>query len=320
MKDDRQRSFVYDDSRNESLDVLQVLPGTWANVSSNGRVNLPGRGWNMIALPFAADPAGFQLLMNQYDECLTFKGVDDNVPNRGIRLSATGLTQTDQFIVTVDYQQVIRQFAQGNRFADASRDTEQDLIQDIHHEPGLFLRMKNETTEEFNIARLGTIPHGNSLLALGKSTGWTKGAPTIPAVDGHPIGNRASAWQDRYDRGLFRRLFNPGSPADLLKGALAGVQRHFALDFDSEHLSGGVVNIPFIERQADTTSMNSTFWIEEVEVNGETRLQLQYLQVVILEFGPRNDGLPGPVHWPHVSINTMQKLNDDEVCVLRPRG
>lgn len=321
MKNSNQRFIADDDSRNDSLEVLKVLPGTWANVSSNGRVNLPGRGWNMIALPSANDSAKFRLLMNQYDECFTFKLVDDDVPNRGIKGAAPEVSQTDQFIVTVDYQQQIRQFSQANRFADASQDTEEDTVLDIHHEPGLFLRMKNETAEGFNIARLGTIPHGNSLLALGKSSdGWIDGAPTIPTVNGRPIGNNAPAWQDRYNRGLFKGLFDPSRPANLLSSALTDVKRHFALEFDTKHLSGGIVNIPFIERQADTISMNSTFWIEEIEANGEKRLQMQYLQVVMLEFGARNDGLPGDVLWPHVSINTMQKLTKDEECILQSRS
>jgi hypothetical protein len=35
-------------SGDEELGPLKLLPGTWKNLP-----NLPGRGWNMIALPFA---------------------------------------------------------------------------------------------------------------------------------------------------------------------------------------------------------------------------------------------------------------------------
>jgi hypothetical protein len=42
---------------------------------------------------------------------------------------------------------------------------------------------------------------------------------------------------------------------------------------------------------------------------------MQYLRVVMFEFGPRSDGLPGTVQWPHVSINTLNKL-DEEACLL----
>ncbi len=45
--------------------------------------------------------------------------------------------------------------------------------------------------------------------------------------------------------------------------------------------------------------------------DGLVVLQMQYLQVVMLDFFPRRDGLPGRISWPHVSINTLTKVSDD---------
>jgi hypothetical protein len=59
--------------------------------------------------------------------------------------------------------------------------------------------------------------------------------------------------------------------------------------------------------------MNSTFWIQELEdkdLQGKPKLRLQYLQVVILDFFPRRDGMPGLIRWPHISINTMERVGD----------
>ena len=59
--------------------------------------------------------------------------------------------------------------------------------------------------------------------------------------------------------------------------------------------------------------MNATFWIQELaqaDPNGRPALRLQYLQVVMLDFFPRTDGLPGRISGPHVSINTLQKPAD----------
>ena len=59
--------------------------------------------------------------------------------------------------------------------------------------------------------------------------------------------------------------------------------------------------------------MNSTFWIQELEeldAAGKPKLRLQYSQVVMLDFFPRRDGLPGLISWPHVSINTLEKVAD----------
>lgn len=75
----------------QNLGPLQNLVGCWMG---------QGTGWNMIALPFhgaPAPPAGFKfrVLMNQYNEELTFTFVDDDVPNRG--LLRPGQTDFDQF-------------------------------------------------------------------------------------------------------------------------------------------------------------------------------------------------------------------------------
>ena len=79
--------------RDEDLGPLQLLPGTWANLP-----NLPGRGWNLIALPFATPLGGgfnYRVLMNQYDEELKFTLIDKGVPNRGIRFDPGSGTTTD---------------------------------------------------------------------------------------------------------------------------------------------------------------------------------------------------------------------------------
>jgi hypothetical protein len=123
----------------------------------------------MIALPFATAPSplDYRLLLNQYNEQLEFKFVDDNVPNRGVEKN-NPTVQTDQFVVTVDYQQTIQQVAATD--SPNSNGLAGGAGLAIHHEPGLWLHMKNEITDGLNIARLATIPHGDSVLALGKSS------------------------------------------------------------------------------------------------------------------------------------------------------
>ncbi len=84
----------------EDLGPLRDLPGRWVSTAN---------GWNMIALPFARTGPGtlnYRLLLNQYTETLNFTLVDKGVPNRGVNDNQT--EQTDQLIVTLDYEQVIR--------------------------------------------------------------------------------------------------------------------------------------------------------------------------------------------------------------------
>ena len=90
----------------ERLGPLKELPGVWKN-----EPGLEGRGWNLIALPFISSNSNvdYRVLVNQYNEELTFNKLQGKVPNRGvIRQTDDNL---DQFLVALDYQQSIVQLA-----------------------------------------------------------------------------------------------------------------------------------------------------------------------------------------------------------------
>lgn len=310
-----QRSIYVPKSGEPGLGPLGLLPGVWSNLP-----DLPGRGWNMIALPFATRPGSpldYRLLLNQYNEELEFFLVDKGVPNRGVQRDGATTIQTDQLVVTIDYEQDIHQIA-AEDFPVSGKAGNADLA--IHHEPGLWLHMLDQVQDGLDIARLATIPHGDSVLALGRSRTFD-GPPKIPAVNGLPIGvnqDLTSAYLEPYKHfhdTLFKNLFDPTIPHKLLEGANADVtiKRTTQLEVDTTIQSGGIVNIPFIVKQANATRMKSTFWIEELEekdADGRPRLRLQYLQIVSLEFFDRVDGLPGLIEWPHVSINTLEWVRE----------
>ncbi len=305
------------------LGPLKLLPGMWKNDP-----NLPGRGWNFIALPFAGGPFNYRLLVNQYNEELKFSLVDKGVPNRGINANVPSAVETDQLVVTLDYEQMIAQIA-AEDFPQSGKAGGPGLP--IHHEPGLWLHMLNYRTNGLDIARLASIPHGNSVLALGKSDQFT-GAPTIPPVNGLPVGRLKQDLSDPYlepykhfDASPFMGAvppgtgfpgFNPVEPHKLLELVNQGVEitRTTQLSVDTSIESGGISNLPFVVRQADASEMRSTFWIQELaerDAYGKPKLRLQYLQIVILDFfSPRQDGFPGVARWPHVSINTLDKVDN----------
>jgi len=309
-------------SGDEDLGPLQLLPGVWKNTSE-----LNGRGWNMIALPFADPPFNYRLLMNQYNERLNFSIVDKGVPNRGIGMNGqTG--ETDQFVVTLDYDQEITQIAGDDRIAKLNAPVEPSGTggeadgKVIHREPGLWLYMTNFNTDGIDIARLGSVPHGDSLLALGKSVDVIDGPPTIPPINGLPIGvshdlnSQYLGPYKFYEDHPFKNLFKPVDATELLRGAVPGtVKKTTVLHVDSTLDHAGVKNIPFIVRQANAESITATFWIQEVEEigpNGKPRIFLQYAQSSMLDFFGRRDGNPGLIKWPHVSINTMEKASEPE--------
>jgi len=320
------------------LGPLEPLLGVWTG---------NGTGWNMIALPFHGappPPAGFKfrLLMNQYSEELQFIFVDDDVPNRG--LSRVGASDPDQFVVTLDYQQKIAQVIAEDRppsvFAGAPG-------LPIHHEPGLWLYEKNRRSNddhiiddqvselEIKVARLASIPHGNSVLAIGTAVEY-KGMPKIPPLSGLPSGRFEDVKTPDYDfksdpylepykhyidnpfmgtvpsGGSFPG-FSPADMNEILRFANEGVKitKTTVLTVDSTRKQAGIRNVPFSVREAEPVSMKSTFWIQELEetdTTGRPRMRLQYSQVVMLNFfRPREDEFPERVAWPHISIATLEK-------------
>jgi hypothetical protein len=288
-----------------TLGPLMLLPGLWTS---------EGRGWSMTALPFATAPSplDYRLLLN--------RGVEKNNPT----------VQTDQFVVTVDYQQTIQQVA-ATDFPDSKLAGPPGLA--IHHEPGLWLHMKNQITDGLDIARLATIPHGDSVLALGQSSEHA-GASCIPHInslpegvtqdlDGSPYLRPYKKFHDSPFKGNVNFPgfpgFDPTQTHVLLELANQGVNvvKTTTLHVDSSIPTGGIANIPFVVRKANATLMKSTFWIQELaekDANGDPKLRLQYLQLVMLDFFPRRDGFPGccpgPIRWPHVAINTLDKQVD----------
>lgn len=303
----------------ELLGPLGLLPGVWKNEGG-----LEGRGWNMIALPFQTQPESpndYRLLLNQYNETLIFDLVDKGVPNRGLNPDGT---QADQSLVALDYEQVTDQIATADFPPSNVLGRTSAPGNTIHHEPGLWLNMLDQITDGFDIARLGTIPHGDAVLALGRSVPPTDGAPVIPDISGLPL----KVTQDldspylapfkHFHDNLFEGLFDPVHPAELLKVANEGVdiRRTTTLSVDTDFDIGGIRNIPFVVRQANASSMRSTFWIQELaelNANGRPKLRLQYLQIVMLDFGFPRGGLPGRIMWPHISINTMHKVDSAPV-------
>ena len=313
-KQHKRRFICPDQTHDDDLGPLKLLPGKWKS--------LPNQGWNMIALPFAEGKSNYRVLVNSFDEELNFTLVDKGVPNRGLRQNTDGeVEESDQFVVTLDYEQTIVQ-------TDSADFPESGLAGGpglpIHHEPGLWLHMINETTNGIDLARLATIPHGDSLLALGSSA-QVDGAPVIPAMRGLPIGtvpvdlqtNPYLAPYKHFHDHPFKGVFDPTNPTALLSKAndCVDILRTTTLTVDTETESGGINNIPFVTRQANAGSMRSIFWIEELAKkgkHGKPKLRLQYAQVVILEFFGRLDQLPGLAQWPHVSINTLEKVYDDD--------
>ena len=366
------REISIAENHDDRLGPLRWLPGKWTNTAE-----LNGFGFNIISLPFDKSPNGYRLLINQYNEDLNFLLVDAGVPNRGVD-PATG-QMADQTAVALSYSQIVTQLASEDSFLAAISGTSSTISktnisdkfdgQPIHHEPGLWIYMTNQNISddagnEVNIARMGSIPHGNSFIAVGssKESEWDKLSPgeqrtLIPGINGIVVGGGSDPNQRSLDPIVdpatqnilvdyfapYRHFsqnpfkgkvaipgfagFDPVHATALLRHAFANFLKgvgtikqvkQLRIDSTIDHAginrvsNPGTGNTPFIARQSDVTAMNATFVVYEIEdaKSGATRYFLQYAQNVMLDFINRPDGHPGRAKWPHISINTLERVAD----------
>jgi hypothetical protein len=138
----------------QDLGPLANLVGTWE-----------GRGFNLIARPDLRDNANLYLQLNQTHENLHVSAIGSAIPNRGFG-------QPDINLFGVNYLQKIHDAATGGA---------------LHLEPGLWVTQPPTTFPSEEAAapaelvhRMGSIPHGNALLASGTAQPFT-GAPTLPS-------------------------------------------------------------------------------------------------------------------------------------------
>ena len=307
-----------------ALGDLAQLPGTWQN-----EPDFVGHGWNMIALPYKEpgrtvepnDPAQnspFRLLLNQFNEILTFTTVDKSVPNRGAAVAKA--FDRDQHLAALQYVQQVNQIAAADVPPTPNTPDTPKAAAAIHHEPGLFLHLYSQTDGGPDIARLGTIPHGDAALALGSGV-VVNGPPNFDNIGDFsplPLGVDADIQNNPYlapykhfHDNPFLNLFDPTDPLALLKAAVQGVniKTTMVLTLDTALATGGIHNIPFVTRQANATQMRAVFWIEELadpDPQGNPQFMLQYAQRVLLDFFPIGPNSVGLIRWPHISINTMK--------------
>jgi hypothetical protein len=141
------------------LGPLRDLPGTWE-----------GHGFNLVARPDFENNANLFLELNLTKETLKFDPISAPVPNRGVG-------QNDVELFGLTYLQKISDLTTGGA---------------LHIEPGIWITAPNTTDPEepASIARMGSIPHGNALLAEGTATSFT-GNPTLSPGDSATGGNPA---------------------------------------------------------------------------------------------------------------------------------
>lgn len=293
-----------------TLGNIATLPGTWV-----------GTGFNIIevpnmnqAKPGPPPPDKFKVILNATSETLIFSPISGDIINRGN-------AQQDISFLGLHYLQNVSDvnLPVGNN--------------GIHLETGLFLNLvaSKDPLQGPTITRLGSIPHGDSILAQGKSF-VVDGGPQFDVADPTPFtivdGKRVNDTSENYLSILKNTPPPPGispeivmNPNLLLSEAIKGqnIIKTVVILLDANPIDGvsnvpasdpvgGITNIPFVNVNANASTVSAIFWIETVQnADGSTFLQLQYTQTVILDF-PVFGADPSQVvniKWPHISVATL---------------
>lgn len=270
-----------------------------------------GTGFNNIWRPFNPISTSDHFLeLNLTLETLEFVDNVGSVPNRG-------LLQPDIQFPGITYLQQI---------SDANVKDANGNNVGLHIEPGIWLAVPSTSNpqEPATVVRMGSIPHGTTIVAQGTSQ-IADGAPSIPNNDiaPFPIGQpnqpipfstsnlsiptpfRSSGEQLN---GITQEMVN--NPNSVLQQALNGQVIKNTVTFNISTtatppiIGGGAANIAFLLPNADVANVSFTMWIETVQgENGQPDfLQLQYTQVVLLNFNT--------LSWPHVTVGTLRKVSD----------
>jgi hypothetical protein len=281
------------------LGPLAELPGTWI-----------GKGFNLISLPDKHDNKPFRLKLNATVENLTFTPIGGPIPNRG-----SG--QDDIQFLGLHYLQLVNDAHDNGA---------------LHLEPGIWLNVgpTEDPKAGPSVVRMATIPHGDSLLSQGTFL-TVPGGPKIEVVDTTPftLDPATGARKNETSKQYLEPFTTTPPPVGIAAGAIANPNLLLTEAIKEQKIIntvvlivsaspvggingtpisppakpsdvGGIVNIPFVVKNANANAFSAIFWIETVQhPDGYQFLQLQYTQTVILDFIG--------IKWPHISVATLVK-------------
>jgi hypothetical protein len=269
------------------LGPLRELSGAWV-----------GHGFNTVSLPDFDNPSGaqpFRVKLSATREILEFTKIGGNVPNRGSK------GQLDINLFGLSYFQ---------RITDALSS------EPLHLEPGFWLRVPETQVpvQPETVVRMGSIPHGTTILAQGTGATFPSG-PKFKVADTTPLNGDVPITNATYLAPFSAATLPPGFHPTFLKNPNLALEADIlgqdivettVLDISTaanpgKHiLAGNIGNIPFVDSNAKVTLLEATFWIEKVKQSDDhVFMQLQYSQLIILDFLN--------VRWPHISVATLLK-------------
>lgn len=335
------------------LGPLAGFIGKWSN-DPYDKEN-PPQGWNLISVPGPNPPTNVQGLTDggfifetiPYFETITFTPIaitsnfgtfPDGEPPQQVQ--HIGALLYDQRVKSAGAEDAFlrENYSPENRAALQAYFATKNFKKgdDIHAEVGMLLNLNN-FNEGLQFARMGTIPHGNSILCLGAGQAGLTGSPEFPGTldTAHMVPFSENA-QVRLPLAYASNTIKPnGGPSDIpfpfyplmdpripytpLANALKEkeVKQHTHISMSTTKGTGGLLSIPFLGNTAttrptmDTTQMDVDYWLSTASgPDGDVPI-LQYFQNVRIVFPFTKDPTSLRIVWPHICLNTLKLVSRD---------
>ncbi len=314
-----------------SLTTFQeCLIGTWKNQAlPNGEAGAGGPenpfGYSVMPLPQRTGAVeGYILKNSTVNEVITFNSGTANPPPTSAANRGQGVLQA----ATALYYEQIVSFADGpgSKADPPIVHTENgswlNLPSAVPFEgpypapPGIQLTVPNQQPPYWAIAKQMSVPHGNSILAVGSYGGPSEGVPLAAyppqlSVLPQPAGLDVTPYytvladEDNYQNPIPEWTLDPVAP---LRSAIELIEPTNTIYWNVTTAAclpgavGGVLNVPFEQRNADVTDYSAYYWLFSTD-DGKSYPYLAYLQIIsmVLTIGGAR------YSFPHVTCNVITK-------------
>ncbi|MDG1332513.1 MAG: peroxidase, FMP-type [Crocinitomicaceae bacterium] len=338
--------------------VLKLLAGTWKNHNPDN--NKTGWGLHTTCMPSPGSnsetlPGKYHFLSENYTETLTFNLVEGSVRNRG--------GANEQFNGAVEYKTAINDLNGNPLHAENGMYL---YLNDVYNHPASVESVKEDIglpelkpgdgangpdfVPAYSISRSGTIPHGNTIMLLGKHS-TVEGAPQFPEGDaawdfdhlaispsmggagttpGHPINldEPAPAWvhdkrlpidcpsgnRTYTQRILAHELYPyPVRPDLRLRDALKSqdVKAHVLIQMSTNETAGPQGGILNNPFAKRYTPVTEMNFNMWIETIVENGEEILQLQYEQIQYFEFSFGTDGgTTRWPHIQVNTLRKVKE----------
>jgi hypothetical protein len=286
------------------LGPLLGLVGNWNSQMTAGSQ----LGYNVMPLPQDDSPDSDNVILRNFHfyEEMTFSAIPGDAANRG------GDYQQNCWVLFYEQRVYFGSDAgpAANKLVHAENGDWLHLV-NVQQVKGINENMGLEPIPTggipqpaFPIVKQVSVPHGNSILAVGNSSSG-KGAPVISNVNTIPTGSGVnSALLSIYNNGKYDSENLALNPNYILQQQILNsnvgekaIVSYTQYDVSSKNGNGDVRNIMFEYKKAKVTDFHTTFWLEQL---ADGTKQLQYSQTIEMTF------IDNPnVTFYHIDANTL---------------